>query len=253
MAQAIPLMVAAGGQISSANASRDAANTAAASSDAAVAENRRQFDVATGLTRPSIDAGNTARDQLMRLLGLTNQESTPTATPNVGENPEGGFRGGFRGDFRDSVRGDVIDRFRETPVSPTTESPTETSPLDIIRNTPGFDFRLEQGARAINANRSAGGISGGELIKDFARFNQGVASDFYTDYANRLAAIAGHGQTAATNTAALGVRTGESIGNTLQNAGMARASGIMGRSNTISNGLNDLALYLGEIMNKRDG
>ncbi len=53
---------------SGANRSADAIGDASSSS---TAEQRRQFDIATGLTQPSIDAGNSARDQLMRLLGLS--------------------------------------------------------------------------------------------------------------------------------------------------------------------------------------
>jgi hypothetical protein len=156
----------------------------AGSADAATAEQRRQFDVALGLAQPGIEAGDTARDQLLNLLGI-----------------------GGDGD----------------------------AAIDVIRNTPGFQFQTEQGTRALNASRSAGGTSGGTLIKDFARFNQGTAASFYQDYANRLANLAGTGQTAANQAGNQAIATGRGVGNTLMTAGGARASGILGQGNAFQN------------------
>ena len=226
-----------GSAVIGSRSSKRAANQIAGASDAATAEQRRQFDIATGLTRPAIDAGNTARDQLLRLLGLA-----PTA-PQVNVGSFGGpiqDRDGLPPLLRQRLG---LDTSGAAGVSP---SPVSADPLDVIRNTPGFNFQLEQGTRALNANRSAGGSSGGELIKDFTRFNQGVASNFYQDYANRLANLAGTGQTAATNQANLGVQTGVNIGNTLQNAGTARASGVLGQSNAFGNLLNQLGQAAGQ-------
>ena len=129
-----------------------------------------------------------------------------------------------------------------------TGAPAQASadPLDVIRNTPGYNFQLEQGTRALNANRSAGGSSGGELLKDFSRFNQGVASSFYQDYANRLQDIATGGNAAASSSANRAITSGANIGNSLQNAGNARASGIVGTTNSITNLITELAGGLGQ-------
>jgi len=224
----------------SALGSRRAASAVEGASNASTAEQRRQFDIATGLTRPAIDAGNTARDQLLRLLGLA-----PTAT-----NQQAGLSGGFAGPIQDRdglpplLRQRLgLDTSGAGGVSPTAVS---ADPLDVIRNTPGFEFQLEQGRRALNTNRSSGDNSGGPLLKDFTRFNQGVSFNFYKDYADRLANIAGTGQTAGTNQAAFGIQLGRDIGNNLQNAGTARASGVLGQSNAFDNLLNQLSQAAGQ-------
>ncbi len=183
----------------------------------AVREERRQFDIALGLARPSIEAGDTARAQLMRLLGLPVQTRSPVTGLSFGN------------DFRFPGTPSGI---RTTFGGTTTEGATD--PLDIIRNTPGFEFQTEQGRRALNAIRSAGGSSGGDLIRDFTRFNQGVASDFYRDYANRLANLAGTGQQAAQGTGSLAVGSGRGIAGSLLSAGEARASGITGAATGIT-------------------
>ena len=263
-----------GGHLS-AEGSRDAADAVAGGSNAAIAENRRQFDLMMQMLRPSVSAGNTARNQLMTLLGLDSGHVVGNAGRLPGDGfglPEGGTfpnYGGRAGLFGEDVRlppgsGGRVGVGR-LPPSIAQQLGLDTAglgngnagqgagqgtggaqdPLDIIRNTPGYNFRLEQGARALNANRSAGGSSGGDLLRDFARFNQGVASDFYTDYANRLAAIAGLGQTAASNAGSLGIQSAGQIGNALQNAGSARASGILGAGNAYGGAVNDIFRYLG--------
>ncbi len=194
-------------------------------SDAAVREQRRQFDTALDLSRPAISAGDTARAQLMRLLGLPVPETTaPRTFPALPR--------AFRGD-RDGLPPRMRQRFG-LDSGPVRAEPTVTDPIDIIRNTPGYEFQTEEGRRALNAIRSAGGSSGGDLIRDFTRFNQGVASDFYRDYANRLANIAGTGQTAATTVGNQAIATGAGTAGSILSAGEARASGITGAASGIT-------------------
>jgi hypothetical protein len=74
---------------------------------------------------------------------------------------------------------------------------------------PGFDFRLQQGQKALEASAAArGGSLGGAALKSLARYSQGVASDEYakafdrfqadrTSRYNMFAGLAGIGQNAA--------------------------------------------------------
>ena len=158
----------------------------------ALAEDIRRFEIARELAQPGIEAGNTARDALLRLLGLA----------------EGG------------------------------------EPIDLS-GIPGFDFQIEQGTRALNAIRSTGARSGGATIKDFARFNQGTASDFYRDYANRLANLAGTGQTAALQAGNQAI--GSSPANLIVGAGNARASGVLGRNAAFQTAIEDIFGSLPEL------
>lgn len=232
-------------------------------SDAATAEQRRQFDIAMGLSQPAIQSGNAAREQLMRLLGIA-APATPTTTVSAAAPlvERGGLAGllsqGLSDHFRRQNGGGLPQRIMSAqgldsdqpsrtgaPVSST--GAVSADPMDVIRNTPGFQFQTEQGTRALNAIRSAGGSSGGDLIRDFTRFNQGVASDFYRDYANRLANIAGTGQTASTQVGNQAIVTGSDIAGSLMSAGEARASGITGAAAGITGIGSELIKYLASL------
>jgi hypothetical protein len=60
-----------------------------------------------------------------------------------------------------------------------------------------------------------------------------VASDEFNSYANRLAAIAGIGQTANQSVAGSAANYGANAANAIINQGNARASGYLGTANTI--------------------
>ena len=132
---------------------------------------------------------------------------------------------------------------------------------------PGYQFRLSQGTQGIQRAASArGGLYSGATLKALARFNQGTASDEYgnaynrynTDQSNqfnRLASIAGLGQTATNQVgqagqnaygtiANAGMNAANNIGQNMLGAGNARASGYVGGANAINNGISQgLNLY----------
>jgi hypothetical protein len=149
---------------------------------------------------------------------------------------------------------------------------TFTAPTDVTeQNDPGYKFRLSQGLDALQNSAAARGglLSGGtaKAINDYAQnsasaeygnvynralgqYQQGY-NIFQNDQANkfnRLSAMSGTGQTAAgqLNSASQGASgnvanillgSGQQIGNSLQNAGAARASGYAAGSNALSGGL----------------
>lgn len=92
--------------------------------------------------------------------------------------------------------------------------------------TPGYQFRVDEGTKAVERSAAArGGLNSGATQKALTRFGQGIASDEYNNYINRLAGLAGTGQSATTQTGALGAASATNQGNALLNAGAARASG----------------------------
>lgn len=125
---------------------------------------------------------------------------------------------------------------------------------------PGYQFRLDEGTRAIERSAAArGGLLSGAAAKALTRYSQGMASDefnnaynrFNNDKStgfNRLASLAGVGQ-AATNQvgqasqnawgsiASAGQNNSSSIQNNLIGAGNARASGYVGAANAINSGI----------------
>lgn len=138
--------------------------------------------------------------------------------------------------------------------------------MDDFQADPGYRFRLSEGQRGLdNSFAAKGGLLSGAAMKAAMRFNQGAASDEYgqaynrfnndqsTKY-NRLASLAGIGQT-ATNTVGqagqrtqnalseLGMNYANNVGNNMMGAANARASAYMNTGNAINNGLSQIASY----------
>ncbi len=149
------------------------------------------------------------------------------------------------------------------------------APTDVTeQNDPGFQFRLAQGQKAIEQSAAArGGLLSGGTAKALNDYSQGQASNEYgnvysralgqyqqnynqfeqqsADKYNRLANLAGMGQISAQqlnsagSSAAGGVNnilltSGGQIGQDLNNAGAATASGYIGGANAWGNALNGL-------------
>ena len=172
------------GGILGANAAGNAADAQVAGSNAAIAEQRRQFDLLRGDLAPFQEQGVNALNQ-----------------------------------FAGSVLG----------------------PLEA---TPAFQFQLEQGVNALDRSAAARGkLLSGQQVKAVQQFGQGLASQESNNQLNRLAGLAGIGQTAATNAGQFGAAAASNIGNSLINAGTQRASGFVGQSNAINDSLNNFLLF----------
>lgn len=120
------------------------------------------------------------------------------------------------------------------------------SPTEALQKTPGYQFRLEEGLRALDRSAAARGGFGGRNLRDMMRYGQDYASSEYGNEFNRRAAMAGIGSTANAQVGAAGTQAAGQIGNSLQNAGDARASGYMGAANAATNTLGTgLGMYFG--------
>src|SRR5690606_10761864 len=94
---------------------------------------------------------------------------------------------------------------------------------------------LERGAAA------RGGLYSGGTSVDLANAMNGIASQNYGSYYNRIAGLAGVGQTAASNLGQLGQAAASNIGNAQMAAGNARASGYAGQANAWNSALGGMA------------
>lgn len=161
------------------------------------------------------------------------------------------------------------------------------APTDVTeQNDPGFQFRLQQGQQALERSAAAkGGLLTGGAMKDINSYAQDYASNEYNNVYNRAlgqyqqayniynqnqanqfnryATLAGLGQTsagqlnsagsqAASNTGNILMNTGMQVGNSLQNAAAAQASGYVGAANAYGGAINNIgnlgmtgALYYG--------
>lgn len=115
-----------------------------------------------------------------------------------------------------------------------------------FKASPGYDFRLQEGVKAAERSAAARGMLGsGAAMKAIQRYGEGLASSEYGDWWNRLAGIAGVGQSATQSTAAAGSQAAGAIGNAYQNMGNARASSYANTGSAINQGMqNVLNAYL---------
>lgn len=116
---------------------------------------------------------------------------------------------------------------------------------------PNYQFQLDQGLGATKnaANLQTGLLSGNTLkgVNDYAQNFAGNAyqnafNNYNTNQSNifnRLAAVAGFGQTANQTVAGAGAPISAGLANTITGAGQAQASGTVGAANAITGGLNN--------------
>ena len=159
-------------------------------------------------------------------------------------------------DYRQSLGNNI--QYAGPPSFDAYEGPTSSEEFTA---DPGYQFRLSQGEKAIERRAAAKGLrlSSGTL-KDFGRFADGMASQEYNNwwnrrnteatnrfnqkniregnYYNRLAGIAGVGQTATQQQIAAGQNFANNAGQNYLAAGNAQAQGIIGVNNAIQGGIN---------------
>lgn len=118
---------------------------------------------------------------------------------------------------------------------------------DKLRATPGYGFRFGEGQRAVESSASAqSGLFSGKAAKALTRYGQGVADQSYGDYMNRLASLAGLGQTATNTVGGWGQNAASGVATGLQNAGNARASGLANSASQWQQGMGDAAYFGGK-------
>jgi hypothetical protein len=181
-----------------ANAAGKAVDAQAQSTNAAIAEQRRQFDLQRSDSAAYRDAGVNALSQFQTL------NNTPTTAADVMQDP-------------------------------------------------GYQFGLDQGQQAIDRKVAAmGGRVSGQAIKAAGRFGTNYATTGYTaadqrrnDRLNRLASLAGIGQSATNASAAAGSAMANNISGLVTGQGNAAGGGIMARGNIWANTANQLAALYG--------
>ena len=133
---------------------------------------------------------------------------TPTIQPNAppGENP-GGVEGGYN-----------------------------------FQTDPGYNFRFNEGQRALDRGAgAAGGLLSGGYARKSQRYGQDYASGEYQNVYNRIANIAGMGQTAAGQSGQYAMYGGGGMGNAASNAANASAYGQVGAGNAYANAANQIS------------
>jgi len=109
-----------------------------------------------------------------------------------------------------------------------------------FRETPGYQFRFDEGMDAVQSTLAASGkLGSGAALKAATRYGQGVAADEYGTYLNRLSSLSGRGQTATNALANLGAGFAANAGNITMGMGDARAQGTVQGYNALAGGIQD--------------
>jgi hypothetical protein len=189
------------GATASTISSNKAAGAATKASQNSVQEQQREFDQARSDQAPFRTAGVSALDQISKLYGLDSTD----ANGNV-------VKGSGKADF------------------------------SSFTASPDYQFNLSQGQDAINRSSAAkGGLLSGAAVKAGQQYASGLADQQFGSYYNRLAGVAGIGQSATNTTDQLGANTANNISNAYTNAGNARASAYDQNGQTIANTTSSLA------------
>jgi hypothetical protein len=224
-----------GSAVMGAKASKNAANVQKQATDESVALQRDEFNQQQQNLQPWLEAGRGALGTLQSGLA------------------DGTF------DPRTTQRFTAPSQFSFDPAS--------------VTQDPGYQFRMNEGLKALSAYNAANGINGGAAMKDITRYAQDYASSEYsnaynraqgtfqnnfgnalsqfnTNYNagqgekntlfNRYATLANVGQTATSELNAAGSNYANNAGNLLTQGGNAQASGIIGGANAVSNGLGSI-------------
>jgi hypothetical protein len=195
------------------HAASSAARTQANAANNATNTQLSMFNTLNDQQAPYRQAGQTSLDAIMRGFGLGDPNS-----------PGGAGDGFFSHQF---------------------------NAADLNANlAPNYAFMLDQGQRATTAQSNAMGGLGANSLADISRFTTGYAQNAYqqayanytanqTNIFNRLASIAGLGQTAGSNQTTGGSSFANGIAGTMVGAGNASAAGTVGSANAVSGAINN--------------
>jgi hypothetical protein len=155
----------------------------------------------------------------------------------LGSLPMGGRAGGTGTQYR--VNGQTFNSMEEAQAW-ARANPTGGQAYRGFTATPGYQFRVSEGTRAVNAMAGArGGVQSGRTMQDLTRFGQGIAAEEYGNFMNRLAGLSDQGMGAATLQANAGQNAAAGVSNALAARGNAQAAGAVGMGNAISGGINN--------------
>jgi hypothetical protein len=219
--------VAAGGAIYASNkqagAAKDAANASNAATQASIDEQKREFDINQANQQPWLNTGKSALSVLAGMYGL-----------NGGSSP-----------------GQTTTMFDGTQVTPIGTNPTGASgqpDYSAFFQSPDYQFALQGGLQAQDRTAAArGSLFSGANNADAIQFGQGLASQQFGNFYNRLAGLAGVGQASANQLGAYGQNYANSVGNLNMTNAANQTNSIYNRANANSNMVNSLAGIGGQL------
>lgn len=132
------------------------------------------------------------------------------------------------------------------PAAPTAGATGQAGDMSRFFASPDYEFRRSEGLRGIEQGAAArGGALSGNALRATSAFNSNLASQEYGNYMSRLMQMAGLGSAATNNSGNAVSGYGNSLMGSQQQMGDARASGVLGMTNSLMGGINDFASWYG--------
>lgn len=114
-------------------------------------------------------------------------------------------------------------------------------------SSPDYQFAVQQGTKQLDAGAaSKGNLWGGGADADRISLGQGLATQYANNYWNKLAGMAGQGQTSATQLGAQGANMANQNGQYLNNAAQANASSYANTANSYNNAIGQVGNIAGQ-------
>lgn len=233
------------GNSSSNKALNQANNATNAAANAATEEQRRQYDLSRGDNAPRVAIGNDALSKLAGMYGVganafqpggQNWDAYLRSNPDVASAVQGGAYAGEGG-----AAGAAQRHYNEYGRLEG-RSTTAATPYDGFLASPDYQFRQDEQARALTARNAALGTQdSGAAQKSALKYSGNLASGEFNNYADRLSALAGIGQTAAAQNQALGTNYANAVGNIGQNQAQNLASSYQQRGANNANTYGNIA------------
>ena len=257
----------AGGMLGSSKAKKAAKQQLKATRETN-ALNRYIYEQGRADLQPYRETGYGALGQMGRVMGLGRVNTNPAqygydGRQNVYQtNGQGlGGYGGGTGDYGvlGGMSPDALTGYGQQPGTYTQDGmPVEEDRYGGFEASPGFQFSYDQSMKGAERAASAGGYlptanggSSGRFSKEMARYSQGLASQEFGNYFNRLGVLSGVGQTATAQGIQAGQNYGANAGNAILAGGDARASGIMGSANAWQQGIQGVTSAFGDYLRNR--
>ncbi|WP_312321250.1 hypothetical protein [Stenotrophomonas sp.] len=129
---------------------------------------------------------------------------------------------------------------------------SQLADFSMFYKTPDYLVARDEGIAGLDRGAaSRGGLYSGGADADRMTFASNLGSKAFGNFQNNLFRLAGFGSSANSELSSLGQNTAGQIGNSLTNAGNARASAYLQQGQAQANTLNNLAGFLGTIQGGR--
>lgn len=268
------------GSKSAKDAGKDAGKTAQAQNDLIW----KMYESDQKRQQPFYQTGVAADSRLAQLLGLGGgqtaggqfnasyydvaQDGTPIARADLyANNPQyraawdnllkqhqGQWKTGYHsGSDRNWIQGNLQNTLGQMQ-QPQAPQMSQQAAFDAFRNTPGYQFGLDEGRRTLEASAAAsGGLNSGKTLRALTRYAGNYADQQgYRPYVSDLMQLSGRGQAQAGQMGQQGMQYAGQMGANLQNAAQARAQSTYASNQAMQQGLSNMAGFFGNWYGSRN-